>query len=65
MVSATSRMVSAISFGRLLALGAFDHRDHAVEEGLAGIDRHAHHQPVRQHAGAAGDGARNRRPTRG
>jgi hypothetical protein len=41
--------------GRLLALGAFDHRDHAVEEGLARVGGDAHHDPVRQHAGAAGD----------
>ena len=38
---------------RLLTLGAFDHRDHAVEKRLAGIDRHAHHDPVRQDARAA------------
>ena len=42
--------------GRLLALGALDQRDHAVEEGLAGIGRDAHHDPVGQHARAAGDG---------
>jgi hypothetical protein len=42
--------------GGLLALGAFHHGDHAVEEGLAGVDGDAHHQPVGQHPGAAGDG---------
>ena len=42
--------------GRLLALGAFDHRDHAVEEGLARVDGDAHDEPVGQHARAAGDG---------
>ena len=42
--------------GRLLALGVLDHRDHAVDEGLARIDGHAHDDPVRQHARAAGHG---------
>ena len=42
--------------GGLLPLGAFDHRDHAVEEGLARIDGDADDDPVGQHAGAAGDG---------
>ncbi len=28
-------MLSAISFGGLLPLGAFDERDHAIEEGRA------------------------------
>ena len=42
--------------GRLLALGRLDHRDHAVEERLAGIDRDAHDDPVGQHARAAGHG---------
>ena len=42
--------------GRLLALGRLDHADHAVEEGLARVHRDAHHQPVRQHARAAGHG---------
>ena len=42
---------------RLLPLRAFDHRDHAVEEALAGIARDAHDEPVRQHARAAGDRA--------
>jgi hypothetical protein len=41
---------------RLLPLGAFDHGDHAVDEGLAGIDGDAHDQPVGQHARAAGHG---------
>ncbi len=42
--------------GRLAPLGAFDQADHAVEEGLAGIGRAAHHDPVRQHLGASGHG---------
>ena len=57
MVSAASRMSSAISFGRLLPLGALDHRDHPVEERLAGVGRDADDEPVGQHARAAGDGA--------
>ena len=43
--------------GGLLPLGAFDHRDHAVEERFAGIGGDAHDQPVGQHARAAGDAA--------
>ena len=42
---------------RLLALGALDHRDHAIEKGLARIGGDAHVQPVGQHPRAAGDGA--------
>ena len=38
------------------ALRAFDHRDHPVEERLAGIGGHADDEPVREHARAAGDG---------
>ena len=41
---------------RLLAIGALDERDHAVEEGLAGIGRDAHHDPIGEHARAAGHG---------
>ncbi len=41
---------------RLLALGAFDHPDHAVEECFAGIHVDAHDDPVREHASAAGHG---------
>ncbi len=41
---------------RLLALGVFDHGDHAVDEGFARIYGHAHDNPVGQHAGTAGDG---------
>ena len=37
MVRPASRIVSAISFGVLLPLGALDERDHPVEEGLAGL----------------------------
>ncbi len=40
---------------RLLAHRALDERYHAVEEGRAGCRRDAHHDPVRQHARAAGD----------
>jgi hypothetical protein len=42
--------------GGLAALGALHQGDHAVEEGLAGFGRDPDHQPVREHAGAAGDG---------
>ena len=56
-VSAASRMFERDLVGRLLALGALDHRDHAVEEGLAGVGGDAHDQPVGEHARAAGDGA--------
>ena len=41
---------------RLLALGALDQRDHAVEEGRAGRRGDAHADPVGQHLRAAGDG---------
>ena len=40
---------------RLLPVGAFDERDHPVEEGLARSGRDAHHDPVGKHLGAAGD----------
>ena len=39
---------------RLAPLRAFDHRDHAVEKGLAGIHRAAHDDPIRKHTRAAG-----------
>ncbi len=42
---------------RLLTLGAFDHRDHAIEEGLAGIGADPDDDPVREHACARDDGA--------
>jgi hypothetical protein len=42
--------------GRLLARGAFDQGDHAVEEGLAGVGGDADLDPVRENLGAAGDG---------
>ena len=42
---------------RLLAAGALDEGDHAVEEALSGPRRHAHHDLVREDARAAGDGA--------
>ena len=41
---------------RLLPLGAFDERDHPVEERLARIDRDLHPNPVREHLRAAGHG---------
>ena len=41
---------------RLLPLGALDERDHAVEERRAGAGGDAHHDPVRDDGGAAGDG---------
>ena len=40
--------------GRLLPLGAFDQRDHAVEEGRARVRGDPHLDPVGEHAGAAG-----------
>ena len=43
--------------GRLLALRAFDQRDHAIEEGLARVGRDAHLDPVGDDRGAAGDRA--------
>ena len=42
---------------RPLALGAFDERDHAVEERLAGIGRDADDELVADDRRAAGDGA--------
>ena len=56
-VSAASRMVSAISFGVFWRLRAFDQRDHAVQKTFAGIGGDADLDFVRQHARAAGDGA--------
>ena len=43
--------------GRLLALGALDQGDHAVEEGLAGVGGDLDPDLVGEHLGAAGDGA--------
>ena len=40
----------------LLALGAFDQRDHAIEEGFSGIGRDLDLQVVGEHARAAGYG---------
>ncbi len=40
--------------GGAAALGAFDHRDHAVEEGFARVHGHADHDPVGEQARAAG-----------
>ena len=54
-VSPASRIDRAISFGRLLPVGALDEGDHAVEERLAGLGRDPHDDLVAQHPGAAGD----------
>ena len=43
--------------GRLLPLGAFDQRDHAVEECFARVGGDAHDQPIGEDACAAGDAA--------
>ncbi len=43
--------------GRLLPLGAFDQRNHAVQKRFAGIGGDAHHEPIGEHARAAGDAA--------
>ena len=43
--------------GRLLAAGALDERDHAVDERLARLRGDAHDDAVGEHARAAGDGA--------
>ena len=42
--------------GRLLPLGPFDHRDHAVQEALARQHGHAHDDPIGDDPRAAGDG---------
>ena len=42
--------------GGLLPVGPLDQGDHAVEEGLAALGGDAHHDPVGEHPGAAGDG---------
>ena len=42
---------------RLLTAGAFDEGDHPVDERLARLRGDAHHDPVGEHARAAGDGA--------
>ena len=51
--------------GGLLSLGALDHGDHAVEEGLPRIGRGTDDDPVREDAGAGHDGAAVAPPTRG
>ena len=48
-------MLRAISFGVFWRLGALDQGDHAVEEALARSGGDAHHDPVGEHPGAAGD----------
>ena len=55
-VMPASRIVERDLVRRLLPLGAFDQRDHAVEEGGARRGRDPHHDPVGEHGGAAGDG---------
>ena len=40
----------------LLAGGRLHHGDHLVEEAMARVGGHAHHQPVGKHGGASGDG---------
>ena len=57
-VSEASRMFSAISFGVFCRFGPLDQRDHPVDEGLAGLGRDLHDDPVGEHGGAAG----HRRP---
>ena len=42
--------------GGLLAVGAFDQADHAVEEGVAPLGRDPDDDAVGEHLGAAGDG---------
>jgi hypothetical protein len=42
---------------RLTPLGALHQRDHAVQERLSWLLGDLHDDPVREHAGAAGDGA--------
>ena len=56
-VKAARRMLSAISFGRLLAFCSFDQFDHAVQEASARFNRHGDDQPIGQDLGPAGDGA--------
>ncbi len=41
---------------RLLARGAFDQRDHAIEKSFSGIRGDLYLDPVRKHLGAAGNG---------
>ena len=43
--------------GGLLPRGALDEGDHPVDEGLAGLRRDLHDDPVGQHGRATGDGA--------
>ena len=35
--------------GRLLAFGAFDHADHAIQKAFAGVGRDAHDEPIGEH----------------
>jgi len=55
MVSTASNIVRRSRSG-FLAVGAFDERDHPVDEGVAALGRDAHHDSVRQHLRAPGDG---------
>jgi hypothetical protein len=43
--------------GGLLSPGPFDHGDHPVEKGLAGVGCDPHHQPVGEDLGTTGNGA--------
>ena len=52
-VSATSRMVSAISFGVFWRLAASTIEIMRSRKVSPGFDRHAHQDPVGQHTGAA------------
>ena len=56
-VSPASRMFERDLVRRLAPLGALDQRDHAVQEALAGLLRDLDHDPVGEHARAAGDRA--------
>ena len=54
-VSPASRMFERDLVRRLAPLGALDERDHAVQEGLAGLLRDLDDDPVGEHPRAAGD----------
>ncbi len=56
MVKSGEQNVERDLVGRLLALGAFDQRDHAIEEGFAGVRRDLDLDLVGEHARAAGNG---------
>ena len=54
MVNAASRIVRAISLGVFWRLAPSTSADHPVEEAFSGVGRDPHHEPVGDHAGAAG-----------